>query len=127
MEKSLEKPKRERMLTLGTAIIVVGMLIIIIILYRGNLTAKATGNTIKDNQIKKILTESEASTKLVEFLNKKYGDAKFYRSEDLGSLYLVVIKHEKQNYDFFITKDGNYFSNSIEKIEIQSNETNNTG
>ncbi|MEK6918467.1 MAG: hypothetical protein AABW73_00330 [Nanoarchaeota archaeon] len=118
MEKGVSQSGgRRKVLTLIGVFLVVGLLSVIL-LYRGGITSKVTGEVVKDNVDP--ISESDAVNRLVSFLNTKYGDAKFFRSEDLGSVYLVVIEHDGQKYDFFITKDGRYFSNFMEKLELDS-------
>lgn len=108
------RSNRRKYITLGIAVLVVGI-IAASLAYRGSITSRITGDVTKESQI---LTEAEAVAILVDYLNVRYGDAKFFRSEDLGSIYFVVIEHGKQQYNFYITRDGRYFTNSMERIEM---------
>jgi len=113
MEEGAERSvKKRRYLTLGLALLIVGVVAASLV-YRGSITSKITGEAVGNQRP---LTESEVATKLVDYLNAKFGDAKFFRSEDLGSIYLIVVEHGGQNYDFYATKDGMYFSNSMEEL-----------
>ncbi len=114
MENS-KRVKRHKFLTLALAVLVIGIIAASLI-YRGTITSRITGDVTGNRE--KVLTEAEAATILLNYLNTKYGDAKFFRSEDLGSIYLVIVEHDKQQYTFFVTKDGEYFSNMMEKIEV---------
>ena len=108
--------KSKRYLTIAFAFLVVGVIAASLV-YRGSITSRITGSVTGSE---KAMTESEVATKLVNYLNIKYGDAKFFRSEDLGSIYHIVVEHDKQNYDFYATKDGKYFSNSMEQLNYDS-------
>ena len=81
-----------------------------------SITSRITGETI--------LTESQAVNTLVEYINTKYGSAEFYRSEDLGNVYLVVLKREGQEYNFYVTRDGKYFTTLLEEIKLEVEEEN---
>ena len=119
MEKGVVNNKK-RFLTLGVALLVFGIITMSLI-YRGSLTSRITGAAVKEES--KTISESEAANRLIEYLNLKYGDARFFRSEDLGSIYKIVVGHGKETYDCYMTKDGKYFSNAMEKIEVQKNNT----
>jgi hypothetical protein len=81
--------------------------------YRGSITSRITGEATKGGGI---VTEGEAATMLIKHLQEKYGEAKFFRSQDLGSLYLIVVEHDGEQFNFYVSKDGKYFSNTIEEI-----------
>lgn len=102
----------KKYVTIGLAILLIGIITASLV-YRGTITSRITGAATGVKEI----TEAQAATKLISYLNTKYGDAQFFRSEDLGIIYLVVVMHDKQQYDFYVTKDGKYFTNTMEELE----------
>ena len=108
-EVTKEKSNKRKFLVLVLAVLVVG-LIAASLLYRGSITSRITGEAVKDSNGEKTITESEASNKLLESLNKKYGEVKFFSSEDLGSIYLIIVEKDGQRGGYFVTKDGKFYS-----------------
>ncbi len=57
-----------------------------------------------------VISEGDASNKVVEYLNSRVGGGiEYISAEDMGSLYQVLVSYEGQDIPVFITKDGEYF------------------
>ena len=115
MEKDVEINGKRKALTIMAVVLVFGIIASAMI-YKGSITSRVTGDTVKDNA--ETLTAVEAANKLTDFLNKKYGynDVKFLSTKDLGSMYMIIITHAEKEYAYYVTKEGKYYTETIEKI-----------
>jgi hypothetical protein len=88
--------------------LVLGVLcfILLIIAVRGGITGQV------------ILSEEDASDKLVDFLNNLVpeGEVVFVSTEDLGSVYEVTISYQGELLPVHVTKDGKYFIQGLQPI-----------
>ena len=110
MEKGEEKTKKRRKIfTLLVALSIIGIITMALV-YRASITSKVTGEAIKSNSESKTISEAEAANKLLELLNKKYGGVRFFSSENLGSIYLIIVIKDETRAGFFVTNDGKFYS-----------------
>ncbi len=99
---------RRKILAISAMILVIGIISASLV-YRGSITSRITGEATKENLPH--LTEQEATNKLINYYNLALkGGVKFVRSNDLGSVYEVVLEKDKQQQVFWISKDGKYVS-----------------
>ena len=76
-----------------------------------------------------VVSENEAGTKIVSFLNSKVGGGVSQSSiEDIGSVYKVMVSYQGGDIPVYVTKDGKYFVQGLtpltgEAISQQEQET----
>jgi len=87
-----------------TVVLAVVCIALIVLVFRGGITGNVVGG-------------EDAAQNLLDYLGERAdGEVTFVSSEDLGSLYLITVEFEGQDYPFHVTKDGKYFAQGIVPI-----------
>lgn len=77
--------------------------------------------TLKPGMTGNIISEGDAGSKLVEFLNAKVGGGvEYVSSKDLGNIYAVSVKYKGEEIPVYVTKDGEYFIQGITSLTAQA-------
>lgn len=104
---STNQKKSWRIMTIALSLLVVAS---IVVMLNGGITSFATGNTI--------LNEEEASTILLEYLNKLVGGGvELVEVTDLGELYEISVNYQDRIIPTYMTKDGKYYVAAIQEIK----------
>lgn len=120
--EEIKNKVRKKFFVIITALLLVSVVAATII-YKSEVTTNLTGQTIKEGGGQ--ITESEAANKLLGLLNEKYGGVEFYSSEDLGSIYLIIVEKNGERAGFFVTNDGKFYSEAtyLELFDKEDYET----
>lgn len=95
-ETKTEHKKRNDWKILSAVLAVVIVILVILLVY-----PRITGN---------VVSGETAGNKLAEFLNTRTGGGVTYvSSEDLGSIYSVMVSYQNQTIPVYVSKDGKYF------------------
>lgn len=78
----------------------------------------------KNQPFSQSLSAEKAGNKMVDYLNARTDGGVTYDSyKDLGNLYEITVNYQNNKVPVYITKDGNYFIQTLIPIEKNSEET----